>query len=663
MKKYLALLLSVVMVIGMFAGCTGGGSDQPAGGEGGEAAGADPYTGIPYSSDTEYDYLYSEEITSMNYLATSVSANQKPLANFVDTLIEYDNLGNIVPDLATSWEESEDGLTWTFHLRDDAKWYTCEGEEYAPVTANDFVMAARLVADVKFDSDMPDMLTSYIVNGSELYNGVIDDFTQLGVEAVDDYTLVYHLKQPCAYFLTLLTYGCYLPVNQAFYESCEVENPTPTINDSGEEELVTNEFGTDYDKILYCGGYLCESWLPQEGITMVKNDKYFDADKIYITKVNGKYNAQADSIAPEMFLRGEIDECSVTTNILDEWLNGDNAQYVHQSKKLGTIMYMLFNFNPKMDDEAANEAYRAAVNNKNWRMSIVYGLNKAYCLSAYDPYYAEERVTNLMIPADFAMVDGKDYTEFGNLPELSKGFYDEAKALEFRDAAKAELEAAGVPLPIQIPVFYNPSTPNMDNSFQLIEKQLEELLGTDYIDITVYAGPTTNFIGEVRRPGKWGLYEQGWSPDYADPATYFEPFGYGWTFGSQEYIEGDEYKTGYIYTEEDYANNVIDDEELVGTPQMVFNSLVEAARAEKELNARYELFAKAEEYALTEGLMIPYQQYNDGYVASKLALYEAENAMAGICAYKYKGMHLLEKSYSMEEFEKATEAWEADKAK
>ena len=251
MKKYLALLLSVVMVIGLLAGCSGGGGTEPqGGGESGEA-GVDPYTGIAYSSDTEYDYLYSEEITSMNYLATSVSANQKSLANFVDTLIEYDNLGNIVPDLATSWEESDDGLTWTFHLRDDAKWYTCEGEEYAPVTANDFVKAARLVADVKFDSDMPDMLTSYIVNGSELYNGVIDNFTQLGVEAVDDYTLVYHLKQPCAYFLTLLTYGCYLPVNEAFYESCEVENPTPTINDSGEEELVTNEFGTDYDKMYF----------------------------------------------------------------------------------------------------------------------------------------------------------------------------------------------------------------------------------------------------------------------------------------------------------------------------------------------------------------------------------------------------------------------------
>ena len=661
MKKYLALLLSVVMVIGLLAGCSGG-SDQPAGGEGGEAAGTDPYTGIPYSSDTEYDYLYSAEMTSWNYLVTSVSANQKILANFVDTLIEYDNLGNIVPDLATSWEESEDGLTWTFHLREDAMWYTADGEEYAPVTANDFVKACQLVADVNFDSDMPDMLTSYIVNGSELYSGAIDDFSQLGVVAVDDHTLEFHLKNPCAYFLTLLTYGCYLPVNAEFYDSCEVENPTPTINDSGEEELVTNEFGTDYDKILYCGGYLCESWLPQEGITMVKNDKYFDADKIYITKINGKYNAQADSIAPEMFLRGEIDECSVTTNILDEWLNGDNAQYVHQSKSLGTIMYMLFNFNPKIEDEAVNNAYKAAVNNINFRRSIQYGLNKEYCLSAYDPYYAKDRVANLMVPSDFAIVNGKDYTEFGDLPELAKGFYDEAKAKEFRDAAKAELEAAGVPLPIQIPVFYNPSTPNMDNSFQLIEKQLEELLGNDYIGITVYAGPSTNFIGEVRRPGKWGLYEQGWSPDYADPATYFEPFGYGWTFGSQEYIEGEEYRTGYIYTEEDFKNFVIDDEDLVGTEQLVFNSLVEDARFETDLETRYEKFAKAEKYALEEALLMPYQQYNNGYIASKLALFEAENSMAGICASKYKGIHMLEKSYSMDEYEAAKAAWEADKA-
>ena len=78
------------------------------------------------------------------------------------------------------------------------------------MTAHDFVYAAQLVVNVEFDSDMPDMLNSYLVNAAELYNKQIDDFSQLGVVAVDDYTLEYHLKNPCAYFLSLLTYGCYL---------------------------------------------------------------------------------------------------------------------------------------------------------------------------------------------------------------------------------------------------------------------------------------------------------------------------------------------------------------------------------------------------------------------------------------------------------------------
>ena len=265
------------------------------------SAGVDPLTGIAYSEDTTYTYLYSSEITTLNYLTTSVAQNQKALANFADTLVEYDAYGSVVPCLAESWTQSDDGLTRTFNLRKDAKWFDCGGNEVAPVTANDFVYAARLVADPKFDSDMPDMLIQYIENGVELYNGVIDDFTQLGVEAADDYTLVYHLRQPCAYFVTLLTYGCYLPINGEFYESLALENPTPVINDDGTEgDPITNDFGTDRDKILYCGGYLCSTWLPQEKFTWVKNEKYWDADNIFITKVDYIVSEGLMNIHPEM---------------------------------------------------------------------------------------------------------------------------------------------------------------------------------------------------------------------------------------------------------------------------------------------------------------------------------------------------------------------------
>ena len=627
-------------------------------------ADADPLTGIPYDTDTEYKYMYSAEITTMNYLTTSVSNNQKSLANFIDSLIEYDCYGNIVPCLAESWSCSDDGLEWTFKLRQDAKWYTCDGDEVAPVTANDFVYALKLICDPVFDSDMTDMVTSYIKNASELYAGSLADANDLGVRAEDDYTLVYTLRQPCAYFLTLLTYGCYLPVYGEFYESLAIENPEPVINDDGTEgDPVINEFGTDRDKILYCGGYLCSSWEPQEQYVWVKNENYWDAEHIYITKINGKFNAEAGSIAPEMYLRGELDECTVSTDILDDWLNGDNAQYVHATRPGATAMWMLFNFNPHFDDTAASDNYKIAVNNKNFRLSIATGLDKKYSVSAYDPYNAESLILNTVIPEGFCSYEGKDYSEFGNLPAYKDGMYDADQALAYRDAARAELEAAGATFPIEIPIYYNPATANQDHCCQLIEKQLEELLGSDYIDITVYGGPSTNYIGEVRRPGLWGLFEAGWGPDYADPATYFEPYGYGWTYGSQEYIEGDEYKTGYVYTQEDFDKAIIDDQDLVGAPQFVFNSLVEAGRAEtQDLAARYELFAKAEEYMLTEALTMPFRVSSNGYVASNLSVFDGEYAKAGICEYRYKGRHLLTKSYSMDEYAAAQAAWEAAKA-
>ena len=102
---------------------------------------------------------------------------------------------------------------------------------------------------------------------------------------------------------------------------------------------------------------------------------------------------------------------------------------------------------------------------------------------------------------------------------------------------------------------------------------------------------------------------------------------------------------------------------MIGTEQFTWYAMVEKARAEtQDMSKRYELFAEAEAYALEEVLMIPFRLLNNGYVASNMSIFDGPQVMAGICGYKYKGRHMLEKSYNMEEYSMAKEAWEAAKA-
>ncbi len=642
MKRILAMLLALVMVFSLVA-C------GPSGTQGGNTGDEkDPYTGIAYSTDTQYDYLYSAEMTTWNYLSSAHPDNHKPLSNFVDCLIEVDSMGNLGPCIAESWTTSDDGLKWTFKLRQDVKWYTCDGEEYGNVTANDFVFAAQKVADSVFNSGIASPVLNTVAGAQDFYNGATTDPTTIGVKALDEYTLEYTLLAETPYFLTMLDYGCFQPLNEKFYNEIGAEN-----------------FGTDRDTILYCGAYLSKSWVPQQENVWVKNEKYWDADKVYIETVYGRYNEQAETIAPEMFLRGEIDSASVSTNILDEWMSGENANVVHPTKQDGWVGTLLFDYDPNrvnFSDDAKEANYIKAVNNKNFRMAIATGIDKDYVLTNFDPYNIGALSWNLMVPSGFVSADGKDYVNYGNLSEVSEGMFDKDAAIKYRDAAVAELTAAGVTLPIELPVYYHTGVGH-DQMWLLIEKQLEELLGNDFIEITVYAGPATDFNTAIRRAGVWGMFEGGWSPDYADPATYFEPYEYGSSYGGQEFMTDSAYSTGYIYTQADFDSGLVKDEDMIGKERLTWYAMIEEALAESDLAKRYELFAKAEEYALEEAFFIPLRRrLSNGYEASLLAPFEKADTLSGFSPHHFKGVHMLSKSYSTEEYNTAKAAWEAAKA-
>ena len=597
-----------------------------------------------YSNQKEFSYLYSIEITTMNYLTTSTLVNMKSSANFVDTLVSYDRYGLLVPSLATEWSLSDDGLVWTFKLREDQKWYDCNGKAVANVTANDFVDALVYVLTLSNESTTADLVTPIIKNASGFYSGVITDPAELGVRAVDDYTLEYTLQQPCPYLLSMLTYVCFFPAYGPFLE-----------------EMGEN-FGTTRDTILYCGPYICSSWEPQVEYIWEKNPEYWDADQVYIETVYGRYNAEAASLAPEMFLRGEVDAATITTAILDEWLQrADTKEYVHPTRPTAGVMTLLVNFAPDFSSDGFDtENYKLAVNNVNFRLSLMHALDKDKAVSAYDPYNPSALIANTIVPEGFAINDGKDYTDYGALETLKNGIFDPEKAVAYRDAAIAELTEQGVAFPIVIPYYYNPSELNMGDANQVIEQQLEALLGADYIDIVVMSGPSTDYIATVRRTGKWGLFEAGWSPDYADPATYADPFDIGWTFGSAEKALDPSFNTGNIYTQEDFDAGIIDDEDIIGTEQKMYNKLVQDARQETlDIDRRFEMFAAAEAYLMEQGFLIPLRWIGAGYEVSKLDPFDGAYSPFGIAMYSYKGRRIREQSMGMDEYQAALEAWEA----
>ena len=255
-----------------------------------------------------------------------------------------------------------------------------------------------------------------------------------------------------------------------------------------------------------------------------------------------------------------------------------------------------------------------------------------------------------------------DYTQMGDLAAISNSNpFDEKAALDYKAKAVAELTAAGATFPVKIYMTYNPSTAYWGESCQILEQQLEGLLGTDYIDIIVEAGPSTNFLTETRRAGKYALMLCNWGPDYADPETYSDPWSLGYTYNWPEMTTQEDLLTGYIYTADDMAKGIFDDEKFIGAPETVYIKMTQEAKDEKlDIAKRYELFANAEAFLINHAIVVPFhQQMESGYTVSKLSVFDAAYAPFGVSSQKYEGQHLLETPISMDEYYTQMEAWEA----
>ena len=609
MKKLLSMLLCAAMLLGTLAGC------------GKKAA----------DTSENYRKLYSEEFTSMNYLVTGSQNEQAVAANCVDGLIEYDKYGVVQPGLAEKWETSNDQLTWTFHLRKGVKWVDNTGKEVADVKAQDFVDAAKYLLTDTYKSETANIFYSVIKNAEDYYNKKITDFSQVGVKATDDSTLVYTLKKPTPYFLSMLVYVCFMPANGDF------------LKEKGAN------FGTDNASLLYNGAYILSTYEPQVSHVFTKNDKYWDKDKVYIGTITETYNKEKNTLAPEMYKRGEIDQAYISSDILDQWLKDSKTKdLVSPSRSQCYSYFYAFNFDPKFDAQYQPDNWKKAVNNEDFRKSIFYGLDRIKALSVAEPYNPDKQILNTVTPPALVDLNGTDYTNIGDLKAITaRDSFQADEAKKYAEKAKTELKSAGATLPVKILMPYNPTTANWDKECQVVEQQLENLLGKDYIDIIPEAGPSTGFLSATRRAGKYALLKCNFGPDYADPQTFTDPFlpndangEGGGSYNKPEKVQG--------YTDAD--------------GNKTYSNLLKAAMGESlDLTKRYNAFAKAEAFLINNAFVIPYGLNTDGYQVTKRNEFDYQYAPFGVSILRYKGQHLLQKPMSMDEYYAAEKKWNEER--
>ncbi|MGT2802840.1 peptide ABC transporter substrate-binding protein [Streptococcus henryi] len=613
------------------------------------------------SASTTYNYVYQSEPVTLDYVKMNQAGTSDITANLIDGLLENDQYGNLIPSLAEDWKVSEDGLTYTYTLREDAKWYTADGEEYADVTAEDFVTGLKHAADS--ESEALYVIQDSIKGLQDYLDGKTTDFSTVGVKAVDERTVQYTLNAPESYWNSKLTYSIMFPINAEFLES------------KGED------FGkqTDPESLLYNGPYLLKSITAKSSMEFEKNANYWDADNVFIDNVKLTYYDGSDQDS----LFNNFDEGAYTAATLfptspsyktAEKKYGDNIVYGQQDGATYMIFFnlnrTLHNLSDKTDEQLSDS--NKAMNNKDFRQAVSFAFDRASWNAQVNGEEAKEKaLRNTLVPPAFVQIEGKEFGEsvtaelasYGDewkdidLSDGQDGLYNPEKAQTEFAKAKEALEAEGVSFPIQLDFPVSQTDNAAVQRAQSMKQSVEASLGKENVvinlkQVTEDEWLAATYQAETPEQNDYDLALSGWSPDYADPSSYLDIFGT--TKGAATTP-----RIGISYDNEALIKSVGLDK---------YQDLLNAANALKdadEVDARYEAYAKAQAWLTDSAVAIPTISKGARPTVTKVVPFTRGYSYVGVKGESttYKYMKLQDEPVTVEQYDKALAEWEEAKEK
>ena len=446
--KTVKVLLALTTAAGMLAGC-----------------------GSKTDTDT-FRFANDTDIVGMDSTVVDDAMSFNAITAITDGLTTVDVKGNTIPGIAKSWDVSNNGLTYTFHLR-DAKW--ANGDK---VTAQDFVYSwHRIIKNAGNYAYMLGSEGASIKNADSLINlgtaATDEQLNTLGIKATDDKTVVVDLEKNVPYFVGLMSFPCYFPQNQKFVEKCG------------------KNYATKPEYILGNGAYKMTKWIKGNKATFTKNDKYYDAKSVK-TKNIEMYLVQDPKTAAQNFDNGKVDYATINSTLVDKYKGKDTFKAIRE----GYLAYLICNF--KADTTA----------NKNLRHALSYAINrKDLCDNILKD--GSQPATGF-VPAQLCKSpSGKDFRE-----ESGKYVdYDVKKAQEYLDAAKKELGTDT----ITVDLLYGTDESPMDTFAEYLQGSFTKLKG---LKVNMVATVKKDRIYNREASGNFQIACTRWAPDYADPTTF-----------------------------------------------------------------------------------------------------------------------------------------------